>query len=210
MGGCRALDGAADFGGAGEGDLGDPRVLAERCTGGLANTGHDVEDTGWDPGFQRQFTQPQSCQRGLLGWFKHERVAGGQGRPDLLCCHHQRIIPRRDGSADPDRLAAGVDVEAGRRDGVGLAGQLGRPAGVVAHLPDRHLGFDVVGDAQRFAVVEAFQLGQCFPVSLHQVGEAMQQPFSLGGQQRGPTGLCPLRCGDGGVDIGCAAVGDVT
>ena len=78
-------------------------------------------------------------------------------------------------------------------------------------MPDRSVDVDVLGQADRLAVVERLDLREFLGVRLQRVGERMHQPLAPGRWHRGPrAGRERLAGGrDGAVDVLGAALGDL-
>ena len=103
--GGQAQDLAAGHRLAGEADLVDVRVGAERAADGRAGPGHDVEHTLRQPRLQRELPEPHRAERGVAGRLEHGGVAGRQARPELPGRQEHREVPGYDQRADADRLA---------------------------------------------------------------------------------------------------------
>ena len=78
---------------------------ASALPGHLADAVHHVEHAGRAARFDEQFGEPQAAHRRLLGGLQHHGVAGGERGRDLPRGHQQRVVPRRDGADDAERLA---------------------------------------------------------------------------------------------------------
>ena len=129
-------DRAPNLGRAGEGDLGDVRMLDEALPARAAGTNDDVDDAVRHPGLRGELGEAQRRQRRELGGLEHDGVAGGERRSELPRGDRQREVPRGDQTNDAQRLANGERLPTGNRDR--LAEQpLGRP-GVVAKGVDHH------------------------------------------------------------------------
>ncbi len=190
-------------------------MRGQRGASGLAEARHDVDHAVGQAGFQQQLTQLQGRKRRLFGDLQHHGAAGGQGRAELPGRHQEREVPRDDLAHHADRLGAGIGHVLSRRGQVGdrdvLAFELGRPAGhVVEHVGrQRHVGD--ARDAERLAVVQAFQLGQLVQVFVDQVADLVDDaaagrrchlaPRAL--VERAPRGL-HRRVDVGGVAFGHA------
>ena len=73
-------DELADFGGSGEGDLVDIVVRGERCAGGFAEPGDDVDDAIREAGFLNEFAEKQRGERRLLGRLEDDGASCGERR----------------------------------------------------------------------------------------------------------------------------------
>ncbi len=111
-------DPPADLGRAGEGDLGDVGVLDEPLPALAAGAGDDVEDALGEADLDRDPLELERAQRRQLGRLQHDRVAGGERRPELPGGDRQREVPGHDQADDAERLAEGHVDAAGDRDRV--------------------------------------------------------------------------------------------
>jgi ParB family chromosome partitioning protein len=94
----------ADLDRAGDADLVDVHVQAERLADLLAHAVDDVEHAGRAARFHEQLGHKVGRQRRLLGRLQDHGVAGGERRRHLPRRHHQRVVPGHDGADDADRL----------------------------------------------------------------------------------------------------------
>jgi hypothetical protein len=78
----RAADRASNFGGSGERDLVDVRMLHQRLAG-RAVSGHDVDDSRGQSRFLAKFGEQERSERGKFGGLQHHRVSRRQSRSDL-------------------------------------------------------------------------------------------------------------------------------
>src|SRR6185369_14960741 len=149
-------------------------------------TGDDVQDAGWDPGLERELTEPDRGQRGVRGGLEDGGVAGSQRRRDLPRGHEDREVPRHDQPDDTDWLAQReVETRLGHRDR--LAVDLVRGTRVV--VEDEARTHDLAaGAADRLADVAALEPGQLFAVLLDQIGELGERPATLAGGPVRPAG----------------------
>ena len=129
VGFCRGLhDGAADYGGSGEGDLVDVHVRCDGLkemlvqqfpqlpgygsgltgTGSLAEPRDDVDNTGWETSFLDESCGVESRQWSLLGGLEDDGITGSHGRANLPRQHHYWEIPGDDLTTDTDRLMSGI------------------------------------------------------------------------------------------------------
>lgn len=218
-GGGGLHDGAANDGGAGEGDLVDVHVGRDGSTGDLAEAGDEVEDTGGEAGLLDEVGEDETRQGRLLGRLHDNGVAGGQGRADLPGKHEQGEVPGNNLTADTnleDQLATEVQSERARvvtyglLAGVvehvggnvdGLALNLVGPATVVTDAGGN--GADIaLGHGDGLAVVKGLDGGEQVEVLLDKVGELEKQAAALRGSDLAPCGLESLAGGgDGEIDI---------
>ena len=182
---------------------------AQRFAGRVAEAGHDAEDAGRDPRLQREFGEPQCGQRRLLRGLEHERVAGGERRPDLPGRHDHREIPGHDGPDHADRLATDQRerVLRGRRDfAVDLVDGLGVPADAARGGGNVHLQ----RIADRLAHVQRLEQRQFRGGGLDEPCEFLQHPLARGRRLARPVAAleCASRRRDRRVDVGGAACGN--
>ena len=80
--GERAIDGAGDFGRAGEGDAGDARI-GDQAAPTVAVAGNEMQRARRHAGVVQQRNGERGDQRRLLGRLGDHRIAGGErgGRP---------------------------------------------------------------------------------------------------------------------------------
>ena len=157
-----AADGASYFGGAGEGNFVDVRMLDQSFAGGTV-AGHDVDHAGGQSDFLANFGEGERGERGELRGLQHDGVSGGQRGRNFPRQHEQRKIPRND---LPDHAAGGV---AGKFRFEQL-----RPSGVVIEMARDQRNIDVAAFADRFAVVDGFEHGQAARVLLHRPRQGIQ------------------------------------
>ena len=96
----------------------------------------------------------------------------------------------------------------GSSPGCSAAQQLGQ-TGVVIEMPGDQGHVDVARLADRFAVVQGFQNGEQAGLFLHKAGEGIQDLGALVAGQPRPFRLGAAGGGDGGVQIGGGALGDL-
>lgn len=99
-GGGGLHDGAADNGGAGEGDLVNVHVGGNGGTGRLTEAGEKVEDTRGEASLLDVLGEDEGREGGLLGSLHDNGVAGGQGRANLPGEHEEGEVPGNDLTAD--------------------------------------------------------------------------------------------------------------
>ncbi len=93
-------NGAADEGRAGEGDLVNVHVGRDGGTGGLAETGDQVEDTSGEAGLLDELSKDEGREGGLLRSLHDNGVASGQSRTNLPREHEKREVPGNNLTAD--------------------------------------------------------------------------------------------------------------
>lgn len=98
------VENLADGGRAGEADEAHRRMLAQHLADRRRVAGDDVEYALGDAGLLGEHGQRQRRQRRLVGGLQHHGAAGRQRRRDFSRDHRVREIPRRDRTADADRL----------------------------------------------------------------------------------------------------------
>ncbi len=171
----------AGVGVAGDRDHPDLGVPDEVVADGRAGARDDVEDAGREDACG-DLAEDQGGQRGAGGGLEDDRVAGGEGRPDLPAGHHDRVVPRRDRGDHADRLAPDHRGEAGRvlvdRLAFHEACATGEEAQVVDD--DRDL---VDGGANGLAGVLRLEAAELLAARLEGVGELEQHPAPLGGRR---------------------------
>ncbi|MNR22791.1 hypothetical protein D3C85_1397660 [compost metagenome] len=108
----------------------------------------------------------------------------------------QREIPRHDGAHHTDRFLAGIgQVIARQRRLDGAAVQFGGPAGEVTQGIDGALDVDVLGEGDRLAHVDRFDLREFGGVLFDQVRQALDQAFPLRRFGLAPFATVELRTG---------------
>ena len=73
---------------------------------------NNVQDTGWNASFYRQFDQAHGHHRVLLRRLEHKSIAGGNGHREHPQRNHGRKVERRNARTDTQRLQKGVGVHA--------------------------------------------------------------------------------------------------
>ncbi len=186
----------ADFGGTGEGDAIHIHVHGQRLAYGMAKAGQHVEYAVGNTRLLGQTRDAQGGQGGLFGRLEDHRVAGGERRAQLPAGHHQREVPRHDGSDHPEwfaghqrqcRLLDRCDLIVDLVDRFGVPGDtVGSGRSVIAH-----------GIADGFAHVQRLQQRQLQFVETHQFGEALQDLLALFRWQAAPAFV--IECGTSGL-----------
>ena len=175
----------ADFGRAREAHHVDIAVQGESLARLFAEAGDDVEHSGRQPRLQRELTQANRGQRGLLGRLQHDRVAGQQRRRELPRTDDERVVPGNDGRDDSERLAANERQVIGSGRGnlvVELVGELGIVGNTVGGK--RYIDSERVAD--RLADIERLQRREALQVRSHQLREAQQNALALLGLRAPP------------------------
>ena len=166
-----------------------PPVNETRSTRGSSESGapalgagaeHQVADAGRQPGLVEQAHQVDGGVRRQLAGLEHEGVAGREAGRDLPGDLEQRVVPRRDQAAHPDRLVHDPADDVGVAGVDHPAGLLGGDAAVVAEDGD-HVGDVVLALDQALAGVQGLHAGEVGHVPLEQVGDAEQQVTALAG-----------------------------
>jgi hypothetical protein len=170
---------------AGEGDEVDARRGHERGAGHRSRAEHEVDDAVREPRLLDGLDQRDRRERRDLARLEDDGVAGRERGRELPRHLQQRVVPRRDQRAHPDRL---VDDAADDRRvaGVDEAARVGaRERPVVAEDGDDvvhvHLAL-----AQRLAGVERLQPGDAVAVGDQEVRDAQQQLGAPGRGRRRP------------------------
>src|SRR5690606_29213576 len=155
--------------------------------------------------------QTDGRKRRLLRRLEHHGAARRQRRPELGRGHRQREVPRHDLPDHADRLAQHVaEPLARRRNLVGLALDLGRPAGLIAQLADRPAFVGNPGELDRPAGSRRLGRRQFLAVGSDQVGERVEQPRPLVRLHLAPRPLeRGARRSDSGIDVRLPATGDI-
>ena len=174
---------------------------------GLANlwagSRDQVEDARWQADLVHELGKNECVQRCHLARLEHDGAAGCQRRSHLGGDLVERIVPRRDGTDNPDRLTYNQRVSDRflPRDLVDDLGHRSEGRDRQADLDDRrevdgraHLAGDQLTDLGH-ADAEAFSYTRC-----------VLRP--LGRRDPGPSLECGTRRPDRAVDIGGGTTGD--
>ena len=89
---------------AGERELADDRIGRQLAANFNRVAGDDIENARWKAGLLGQYGQRQGGQRRLFGRLDHHRATSRQRRRHLAGDHREREVPRRDRSANANRL----------------------------------------------------------------------------------------------------------
>ena len=184
-------DPPAGPGGAGEGDHVDLGVRGDRFTDDRPDPADQIEHAGREPHLVDDVGQDERVDRRHLARLQHDGAAGGQRRGDLEDDLVQRVVPRRDGAHDADRLTddEGVPDLLLPFEALGGVGGIGERAGGQAHL-------DGSRQRHRHAHLVRDDLGDLVGAGAERLGDPGQQlaPLLAGGG--GPAG----EGGGGGLD----------
>jgi ParB family chromosome partitioning protein len=190
-------------------------VSGQRRTG-IAESGDDVDHAGREAGLFEDLAEQQRGERGLLGRFEDDGVAGSQRGRQLERGHQQREVPRHDEATYAYRIPQGVGVELAtgderHRDVDGGAEDLGGQSRVVAEDVGRPLRVDRSRDAGGLAVVDRLELAELLGPLRQDVADAPQQALALVGLHPGPVAVVEGLAGgaDGTIHVGGVAMRDV-
>ena len=181
---------------AGERDEVDCRRVGQRRADRSAASLHEVDHRGRHACLVEQVDERDRGQRRDLTGLGDHGAACGQGRRDLPRHLQQRVVPRRDEHADPDRFAHDA-ADDGRvpdvDDPVGFdAYQLRVVAENRCDVVDVDPAFD-----QGLAGVPGFQRRQILFVALQQVGDPVEQGGAFGHRRCGPCAVVERGAGGG-------------
>ena len=169
-------DDAANFGGTGECNLVDPRMLNDGRAGSTVAV-DDVQHALGQPNLVRNLGEGQRGERRVLRWLNHDSASRRQRRRYLPRKHQQRKIPRND-----------LPHHARRRIARELFIAQLRPSRMVIEMPRHERNIDVARLANRLAVVERLQHSKPPRVLLHLPRQRIEIPRPLMPRQRLPTG----------------------
>ena len=176
----------ANNGRSGESDLVNIHVGRESSAGNLAETGDDVDDTGWETSFFDKLGGVEGAEGSLFGGFENDDVAAGDGRANFPGPHEEWEIPWDDLRADTD-LDGLLSVSGFCKDMVGLTNRfllgvveslrvrlndlavnLICPAAVISKAAGAitNVGF---GHGERFTIVQRFNRCEEFEVLFKQI-----------------------------------------
>ena len=149
--------------------------------------------------------EPEGGERGGLGGFEEDGVAGGEGGGGAPGRDRHREVPRGDHSDDAERFEEG-EVDAARHGDLASRQAFHSPGRVVQQVPD--VGGLPARVAQGVAGFGDLQEGQFLGVFVDADGEAAQQAGAVAGCQGGPGALGGRGPCDGGVHLGDGGGGD--
>lgn len=172
--------------GPGDGDQLRDLMIDQRAAG-VAISADDVENTRRQE-LVAQFGQQDRRCRGRVARLQHDGVPRSEGGRDLPDRHHQRVVPRRHLTHDPDRLAP----DPGRVPGQVLPGRppLQHPRGPGEEAQLVHAGrqFLARGQRERLPGVLALHPGELVRPRLQRVRDLQQHPLPVR-RCRVPPGL---------------------
>ncbi len=169
--------------------------MPEQRVDGFLVAVHHVEHALGQARLRPQPGQHQRCRGILLRGLEDERVAAGDGDGEHPHRDHGREVEGRDAGDHAERLADGVDIDAGRNVfGKTALEQVRDPAGELDHLePAGYLPRRVPG---HLAVLGADQRGQLPGARGQQFPEREQHAGPPGQRRRPPAGEGLGRRGD--------------
>ena len=182
--GERAVDGAADFGRAGEGDAGDARI-GDKARADVAVAGNEMQRARRHAGFVQQRNGERGDQRRLLGRLGDDGIAGDERGGHLAEEYRQREIPRADADKDAAAAIAQFVALAGRPRHRLRRKRDPRLRGIIAAVIDRlaQFGERIV---ERLAAFVLQQRDQPAAVDLEPVGGAFERGGALVDRRRRP------------------------
>ena len=139
-----------------------------------SRSGDDVEDAVWQARFLGDAGQRQRGQRGQLGGLDHHGATGGQRRDHLPHRHLQRVVPRRDGGDDADRLAPDARRVVTGILGGGLALEMPCGSGEERDVVDASGDVELGGQPHRFAGLGDLLGDEDLGIGLDEFGELGQ------------------------------------
>ena len=201
-----AHDGAAGPRVAHEADGLDVRVLGEGPPRGFADAIDHVDHARRDAGLVDQFGQAHGRDRAPFGGFVHHGAARCQRGRHLPRAEHEGRVPGRDDTDRSDRLSQGVVQVPSRRQGqpVRCALSTVREESEILGGARRGLGHEADGLAR----IASLQESDLLAMGFDQVGDPVQQSFSLGPVRIPPVSKGGLRRPCRAVDLLRTAVRD--
>ena len=165
---------------AGERDHVHVRVLRQRCAGRGSGAENQIGDAGGQARFLQRPHQENRGRGRQLTRLEHQGVARQQGRAHLPNRLQQRVIPRRDQSADADRLVDEA-TDRIRLSGVHHAPGFGAADARVIAQARHDIVHVVLGFDDPLAGVERLGADEILAVAVDQVGGAPQhvRPFAF-------------------------------
>ena len=175
-------------------------MRCKRGTGGLAETGDNVDDTWWEAGLLDKSGSNEGAEWGLFSGLDDNSVTASDGWANLPCPHEQWEVPWDDLSAHTNGLA--LDVVEGIGGGVhDLALDLVCPAAVVSQAAGAHADVDL-GHVDGLAVVEGLNRGEELDVLLEEICERDKVLATVLWSLLPPWALeCLAGCRYGNVDV---------
>ena len=200
VGRAAAIDIVGDVGGAHEAHRLDVGVVEDGVDGGLVAMDH-VQHAARRAGLHHQLGQADRQRRVLLRRLEDKGVARRDGDPEHPHRDHAREVERGDAGGHAQRLAHGIDVDAGARALGVLALQRMRDA--AGELDDLEAALDVaLGVGDDLAVLGREQLGQLVHARFHEALELEHDPRAALRIDQRPGLLRPQRRLDGAVHLG--------
>lgn len=149
---------------------------------GGANRGtesiHHVDNSVRETSFLRQRSHVECGEWGLFCGFKNQSATHGQRRSPLPGQHQHRVIPGNDLTNHADWFLPDVRHHwTVRRDRTAV--DLISPASIISERIDGTIHVEY-GISERLSVVQRFQIGQHVDVTLHQIGQLVQQLAATG------------------------------
>jgi hypothetical protein len=145
-------------------------VVDERIADGLATTKHDV-DHAFGQNVGQHFRHFQRGQRCLFGRLEDDCIAAADGRRELPCHHHQRVVPRRDRGNDSNRIAPDHRGEASEIFARHSTRHGAHRAGEEAVAVDNGWNLVIEDGVDRFAAIERLQCGEFFRFLFDAIGD---------------------------------------
>ncbi len=184
--------------------------LASACPAASPVPGNNVQHARRKARVKRQLAHSDRAHRRLLGGFQNHRIAHRQCRRDFPHRHVQRKIPRHDRADHAERLMDRIRQArwARLRD---LAVDFIDRLGVISRRLDRQRDVHGARIVDRFSGIERFKQRQFIGVRLELVGERVKHLLLRLDRLVAPTAIferCATR-GDGEVDVGCIARGNL-
>ena len=182
VGAAGGIDVFGDGGRADEADRLDARIGEQRIDRFLVAV-DDVEHAGRQAGFDQQLGKPHRHRRIALRRLEDEGIAAGERRREFPHRNHGREIERRDAGDDAERLAHGIEIDAGAGAfGVFALEQMRNAAGELDHF---EAALDIAfGVGEGLAVLGGEKPRQLVEFLLHEIEELEQHaraPLRIGG-----------------------------
>ena len=189
---------AADGRRAREGDLGDVRVLGDALADRAPGPTTTLRTPSGRPASSAIRSSSTAVERRQLGGLQHDRVAGGECRPELPGGDREREVPGRDQPDHAERLAEGHVDAARHRDA--RAEQALRRARVVLEDVGHHADL-ATRVRDRLADVARLEPGELVGALTHRRGEPPQELGAVA-RAHGPPGReGALRARDRGIGV---------
>ena len=200
-------DDAARVGTAGEDELGEPGVLAERLPGAWSEARDHIEDAVGQARLLEDVGEEQGGERRVLGRLHYRGAARGEHRREALAEDHERMVEGRGVAHHADRSPQRIGEVRPFDGNDGVAPREGEAGVVAEEVRDAaHLRARLV---DRAAVVGRLELEQFGKPGLEGVGELVDEPRPRADVHPAPL-LALEGAGsalDGAVDVRRGAVG---